>query len=248
MRLGFGAWRDLLLGAQFRNGAGELITAGGRTVKNVAGYDLTKFMVGQYGIFGKIVTLTTCAYRVPDFAMIATFAPNVKIVNNLLVTPCRPMWAMLTKPALVCGYVGDAAAMEFYAKHLPEHGVRGDLMRCSIDQEIATRRDLWKTRSDRESFRASVPPSRIEEFVGAIHVEDWCADAAFGVVIGSHTSGERDAIDRAARSAGGSVIFFDESGRPRNLSLSPGVASLLGRLKHSFDPDGTLNPLPLSAS
>ena len=46
LRLGYGAWRDLLLGCQFRNGAGDLITAGGRTVKNVAGYDLTKFMVG----------------------------------------------------------------------------------------------------------------------------------------------------------------------------------------------------------
>src|SRR5207344_1331571 len=53
LRLGFGAWRDLLLGAQFTNGDGELITAGGRTVKNVAGYDLTKLMVGQRGVFGK---------------------------------------------------------------------------------------------------------------------------------------------------------------------------------------------------
>ena len=66
LRLGFGAWRDLLLGVQFTNGAGELITAGGRTVKNVAGYDLTKFMVGQYGMFGKILTLTTRAYKAPE--------------------------------------------------------------------------------------------------------------------------------------------------------------------------------------
>ena len=58
LRLGFGAWRDLLLGAQFYNGRGELITAGGRTVKNVAGYDLTKFMVGQRGVFGRLLTLT----------------------------------------------------------------------------------------------------------------------------------------------------------------------------------------------
>ena len=53
LRLGYGAWRDLLLGCQFHNGRGELITAGGRTVKNVAGYDLTKFMVGQ----GKTIRL-----------------------------------------------------------------------------------------------------------------------------------------------------------------------------------------------
>src|SRR5207245_449153 len=46
LRLGYGAWRDLLLGCQFENARGELITAGGRAVKNVAGYDLTKLMVG----------------------------------------------------------------------------------------------------------------------------------------------------------------------------------------------------------
>src|SRR6266436_1777604 len=56
LRLGYGAWRDLLLGVQFTNGRGELITAGGRTVKNVAGYDLTKFMVGSRGVFGRLVT------------------------------------------------------------------------------------------------------------------------------------------------------------------------------------------------
>src|SRR5438128_2074404 len=70
LRLGYGAWRDLLLGAQFANGRGELITAGGRTMKNVAGYDLTKFMVGQGGVFGKIVSITTRTYKRPTGAIL----------------------------------------------------------------------------------------------------------------------------------------------------------------------------------
>src|SRR6478735_6813685 len=74
LRLGFGAWRDLLLGAQFTNGRGELISAGGRTVKNVAGYDLTKFMVGQRGVFGTLVSITTRTYKLPAGAILATFA------------------------------------------------------------------------------------------------------------------------------------------------------------------------------
>src|SRR5437763_17122438 len=78
LRLGFGAWRDLLLGAQFYNGRGELITAGGRTVKNVAGYDLTKFMVGQRGIFGELLTLTTRTYKRPQGAILAAFPPQPK--------------------------------------------------------------------------------------------------------------------------------------------------------------------------
>src|SRR4051812_25752197 len=76
LRLGYGGWRDLLLGVQFLNGRGELITAGGRAVKNVAGYDLSKFMVGQRGIFGRLVTLTTRTYRRPTDALLARFGAN----------------------------------------------------------------------------------------------------------------------------------------------------------------------------
>ncbi len=75
LRLGYGAWRDLLLGVQFTNGRGELITAGGRTVKNVAGYDLTKFMVGQSGVFGRLVTITARTYRRPVSALLVRICP-----------------------------------------------------------------------------------------------------------------------------------------------------------------------------
>ena len=107
LRLGYGAWRDLLLGTQFTNGRGELITAGGRTVKNVAGYDLTKFMVGQRGVFGKLTTITTRLYKRPAGAILTTFAPNPRLIGRLLPSTARPQWALLTGNALLCGYVGD---------------------------------------------------------------------------------------------------------------------------------------------
>src|SRR5436853_7032846 len=83
LRLGYGGWRDLLLGVQFLNGRGELITAGGRTVKNVAGYDLSKFMVGQRGIFGTLLTLTTRTYKRPIGAIVATFTPRPQLLQRL---------------------------------------------------------------------------------------------------------------------------------------------------------------------
>src|SRR5438132_12449773 len=93
LRLGYGGWRDLLLGVQFLNGRSELITAGGRTVKNVAGYDLTKFMVGQRGVFGRLLTLTTRTYKRPEGAILAAFPPRPKLMNRLIPSPARPQWA-----------------------------------------------------------------------------------------------------------------------------------------------------------
>ncbi|MGQ9666904.1 MAG: FAD-binding oxidoreductase [Anaerolineae bacterium] len=58
-RLRYGAARDLVLGLQVALADGEVIDVGGKTVKNVAGYDLTKAFVGSYGTLG-VITRVTC--------------------------------------------------------------------------------------------------------------------------------------------------------------------------------------------
>jgi hypothetical protein len=158
LRLGYGAWRDVLLGAQFTNGAGELITAGGRAVKNVAGYDLTKFMVGQHGVFGRLVAITTRSYKRPDAAMVATFEPEVRTLNKLLVTSCRPQWATVDREALRCGFLGDERTVTFYESTLPKHGPKS-VARQSVEDDSALRVRLWRPLRETNSFRASVPLS-----------------------------------------------------------------------------------------
>jgi FAD/FMN-containing dehydrogenase len=54
LRHGFGPVRDHVLGTTVATGDGRLVKAGGRVVKNVAGYDLTKLQVGGFGGFGII--------------------------------------------------------------------------------------------------------------------------------------------------------------------------------------------------
>jgi len=55
LRTGFGAVRDHLLGVTFVTGDGRMIQSGGRVMKNVAGYDLTRLQGGGFGAFGVIV-------------------------------------------------------------------------------------------------------------------------------------------------------------------------------------------------
>ncbi len=57
LRQGFGPVRDHVLGCTVVTGDGRIIEAGGRVVKNVAGYDLTTLQVGGFGAFGVITSL-----------------------------------------------------------------------------------------------------------------------------------------------------------------------------------------------
>lgn len=71
-RMVYGASQDLLLGLRFINGSGESITAGGRVVKNVAGYDMTRLLVGSAGTLGFITRVTARVAMIPERTAAAT--------------------------------------------------------------------------------------------------------------------------------------------------------------------------------
>lgn len=244
LRLGYGAWRDLLLGVQFTNGRGALITAGGQTVKNVAGYDLTKFMVGQRGVFGTLMTLTMRTYRRPEGALLAAFAPDVARLGALLPTPLRPQWAILAAESLACGYVGDAEHLAFCERELAKTDAT-QVLRRGLDDDIASRAALWRV-GGAETFRASVPPARIREFVTAAQLSLWYADAAFGIVVGSLADRrEPSSVAAAADAVGGSAtVYDDENPASAPFSTNPAERQIIERLKRAFDPDARLAPLP----
>jgi len=50
--------RDVVLGVEFVTGAGQVVRAGGRVVKNVAGFDLTRLVVGAWGTLGVVTEMT----------------------------------------------------------------------------------------------------------------------------------------------------------------------------------------------
>jgi glycolate oxidase FAD binding subunit len=64
--LAMGLPRDVVLGMEFVNGRGDVIRAGGRVVKNVAGFDLTRLMVGSWGTLGIITEVTVRLRALPD--------------------------------------------------------------------------------------------------------------------------------------------------------------------------------------
>ena len=66
LRQQYGGVRDIALGVAFARADGQLVKAGGRVVKNVAGYDLVKLLSGSFGTLGIISEVTFRVYPLPE--------------------------------------------------------------------------------------------------------------------------------------------------------------------------------------
>ena len=65
LRGAYGAPRDMVLGMKIATAEGKVIKTGGRVVKNVTGYDISKLLIGSYGTLGVIVETSFKLYPLP---------------------------------------------------------------------------------------------------------------------------------------------------------------------------------------
>jgi len=65
LRVHYGTPRDMTLGMKIATTDGKIIKTGGRVVKNVTGYDISKLMIGSYGTLGVIVEASFKLYPIP---------------------------------------------------------------------------------------------------------------------------------------------------------------------------------------
>jgi glycolate oxidase FAD binding subunit len=70
LRHRYNSVRDMCLGIEFVRADGEVVKAGGRVVKNVAGYDLMKLLTGSYGTLGIASSITFRLYPLPEYTQI----------------------------------------------------------------------------------------------------------------------------------------------------------------------------------
>jgi glycolate oxidase FAD binding subunit len=65
-RLIYGTVRDLIIGAKAVFPNGDIVVSGGKTVKNVSGYDMCKLLIGSYGTLGIICEMTFKLLPLPE--------------------------------------------------------------------------------------------------------------------------------------------------------------------------------------
>jgi glycolate oxidase FAD binding subunit len=105
-RYGYGTLRDAVIGISFVTDEGVEVKAGGRVVKNVAGYDLMKLHIGALGTLGVVTQVTLKVKPKPEASAAVVFGCAtpllVAVLDALAATKTRPVAVeVLNPPAAV---------------------------------------------------------------------------------------------------------------------------------------------------
>jgi glycolate oxidase FAD binding subunit len=102
-RYGLGTLRDYVIGISIVNDEGQVVKAGGRVVKNVAGYDLMKLYTGSLGTLGIISQVTLKLKPLPEAAASIVIpmdpAQTASMLDLLHATRTRPVCIESLSPA-----------------------------------------------------------------------------------------------------------------------------------------------------
>ncbi|PPT05071.1 Glycolate dehydrogenase FAD-binding subunit GlcE [Geitlerinema sp. FC II] len=97
--------RDRLIGISFVRSDGEIVKAGGRVVKNVAGYDLMKLLTGSYGTLAIATQLTFRLYPIPEtsatIALCGEAEAIASVAQTILTSALTPTAIDLLSPGIV---------------------------------------------------------------------------------------------------------------------------------------------------
>ena len=112
-RFGYGTLRDYVIGLSAVDAGGRLFRSGGRVVKNVAGYDLCKLLVGSLGTLAIITELTLKLKPLPETSSLVWVAVEKlsaieEMLQRLTTSAARPVILEALNPAAARHVAGEA--------------------------------------------------------------------------------------------------------------------------------------------
>ena len=206
LRLRYGLPRDLLIGITIVRPDGERAKAGGKVVKNVAGYDLGKLFAGSRGTLGLIAEVTFRLHPQPVLSAYVTqrFDESVAAAEAVLAaaaSPLQPTAVELDRPR-VGGPIHVATLLEGTASGV---GARAERMRTVLGPGASTTMatpDWWGQVGEASSGSVGAGPAGVVAGGTLVRVAFWAAELRPVL----------DAIDTVAAESGVAVAVGGSAG------------------------------------
>ncbi|MEZ5940884.1 MAG: FAD-binding oxidoreductase [Planctomycetaceae bacterium] len=267
-RYGHGTFRDYVIGISAIDGQGRAFSAGGRVVKNVAGYDLCKLLVGSEGALAVISQVTL---RLKPLAasrrLVRADLDSVDVLNAVLETlntsQTRPVLLDVLNPVasdsgyqVFVGFDGTDAETAWQAEQVLEELKSAQPQSLTVEDEEETDR-LWNRLNtfqvappaDGFVLRAQVLPSLSAKLLDSL--QDLSVQLHGDGTMHVHVEGGPDVLDRIARirrqlqQADGSLVVLNPAagwGPEERLGPLPPHWHIVQQIKASLDPAEVLSP------
>lgn len=248
-----GSARDFVLGTRIINGRAEVLHFGGEVMKNVAGYDVSRLMVGAMGTLGLILDVSLKVLPLSEQELSLTLECGVEeaiqLMNKWSGSPLPLSAACYDGANLTLRLCGAPAAVIAGSKR-----IGGDIVDdgAAFWKNVAelqhgfftTEKNLWRFSLPSNSPPLDLPGKQFIDWGGA---QRWfIADDE-----------PLDLYQTIERAGGHAVLFRRGKNSTKNSAvnsnddeqygdvfhpLSPVLFALHANLKHSFDPKGIFNP------
>ena len=232
-----GAARDFVLGIKVLSGEGRTLTFGGQVMKNVAGYDVSRLMVGAMGTLGVLLEISLKVLPLPAQTTTLSFALDaaaaIERMNAWAAKPVPLSGAYHEKDRLFIRLSGTAGGV---AQAVGRLG--GDVVEDGRRWHDLREHKLQHFDSDAPLWRLSVPPATPPLALPGETLIDWGGALRW---LKSETQSEE--IRAAAGKVGGHATLYRHGDRRGEIyhPLTQPLLKLHQRLKASFDPKCILN-------
>ena len=237
-----GAVRDVVLGVRLLDGRGDDLSFGGRVMKNVAGFDVSRLIAGSLGTLGVIVEVSLKCLPRPAAETTLEFAMEqdeaLRKLNEWGAQPLPLSASCWYRDRLRVRLSGAASAIAGAARRLG-----GDTMAdaATFWADLREQRHAFFADPGATLWRASVSSTAPQPGVGGDACIEW-GGALRWFNVGTADDGAR--LRAWARANGGHATMFRAADKSAGAfqPLPPALLGVHQRLKAQFDPAGVLNP------
>lgn len=248
-----GSVRDHLLGLTLVDGQGQILKFGGTVMKNVAGFDVSRLMVGAMGTLGLIAEATFKLSPLPAVTRTLRFeAPQDDALHamNRAAAQGLPLSASAWwDGSLLLRLSGSLEAVQVAARQLGGERLDDELaagfwagLRHQSDEFFAGAVRAMQAGRGISLWRLSLPSTAPVVVAPGEQLIEWGGSLRWLV-----TPLEASAVRDLAHRAGGQATLYAALPKqaPVFESPAPALKTILLRLKNQFDPSGILNPARL---